>query len=213
MTVRRRRVTDGITADVQTTISLGRTATAEDARAFRAALKRAQQHASFDGRVRDAEAWYREVLDHTTASRPFPYASQEWYAEALLDAIALVRSSRNGPPASRDLALSTAVRVGYLAAEAVAKHEWPVVRIGVDRQRQVTAFAKAGGEATRQRYKPETLRRAVTDYRTRHPKHSVPAVAQALIATHGRPHEDADRDRAIKALAQRIRRLDRPRKK
>jgi hypothetical protein len=81
----------------------------------------------------------------------------------------------------------------------------------------VRAGAKEGGKRARATRRDEAARRdedlltAVQAERKKHPSHGRPAIAEALLSTHGRPIDHADpmdRKRAVAALTKRIERLE-----
>src|SRR6478735_8993838 len=164
MPIRKQIVTDGITSESQAVIS--GPLDIMDALAFAKEHNREWRlRRTFDGRVADLERLCRKDVDLWLASGQgaeppvVNYGTREWYARELLAAISEVREALTRE--NWQLAASTAVTVGALAAEAQAKHHWPVVRLGIKRTRdtqrsgrgrgkQLTKTARANDHKTRQ---------------------------------------------------------------
>ena len=163
------------------------------------------RRATFDGRIAELEQICRRDLP---PSGVIPTSeSRAWYAKEIVDAVGVVRLWLAQGQA--DIAAAEAVVVGMLAARAGARHHWPEVRRWSAHLETLRRGSQAGAQATRERAarRAAPLRAAVETCRRKHPGWSARAIAQALLATHGRKSGDPDKD--LDALATRIRRLDR----
>ena len=135
---------DDITATTRrVTYRMDRPLSAADRDALDAAMKRTIPSMSFEAQVRAIEPDLQREAEQTPAA----YGSRSYYARELLDQIAYVRfvrdeiKSRGGI----DAALAAAARVGFLLAECWAKHDWPVVDIGVRFRREQREKGRRGG--------------------------------------------------------------------
>jgi hypothetical protein len=197
MPVRRRTETDGVTAITHTTIDLTGTVGPVERAAVHAVLQNSLRLSNFNGRIGDLEANCQRMLSRVKA-RPVRYGSRGWYAEQILQAIKAVRWAIKREKA--DYAAACAVRVGALGAEAIARHDWPSTRIGlnVPKQRQK---ASAAGVRTRRNTNADgrqKFRAALDAYFHHHPQHSYQTAAQNLASFRG------SGPNATKNLAKRI---------
>jgi hypothetical protein len=145
---------------------------------------------TFDGRVAHLERLCRARRDAPESRR-------------ILIAIAEVRDALACGDWQR--AASDAVVVGALAGHADAR-VWPAVRgwlqfLTKQRARSVAGVATKRDERARE---DEVFLADVAAARSKHPGHSVRAIAGVLLRKHGR---SGDRDKALGALAKRIARL------
>ncbi len=135
---------DGITETREgRTFRLDKPLSAADRDALIAAMKRTIHNASFEAKTRALEP---ELRREVARSPMAAYGSRGYYAGELLEAIADVRRLRDlNSRGGIDTALAAAMRVGWLAAESYAKHQWKVVAIGI-KNRQVQAVkGRKGG--------------------------------------------------------------------
>lgn len=140
MPIYERIVTDGITSEIQTVI----TAPLDEA-ALIAYVTEHNRRATFDGFVGDLEATCRREPPGSEDERMSPvYGSRFWYAREILMAIGATRHWLKQGHA--DIATAEAVRVGALAAEAHATHDWPLVQLGIKNRQSTKKAARTRGK-------------------------------------------------------------------
>jgi hypothetical protein len=170
--IRRRIVTDGITAQAQVTFAeLDRPMSRAEAQQMVAALERAKINASFEVKIREIEPELREDLAQPSGR----YGSRRYYADVMLETIAKVRELRD--MGQTDAALAMAMRLGYLGAECLAK-EWPDLALGRAHHARQRDKARALNQAKRRGN--ADLLAAADAYRQTHPTLSEHALAARI---------------------------------
>ena len=148
--------------------------------AARALAADLEARSTFDGRVSELEQLCkrlrREKPEDPKAQPEVPeFGSQAWYAAEILLSMKIVRTALAGGDAER--AASEAVVVGALAAEAEARHHWPVVALGAKRLADVRRAGRARGQeiAARARREDQRTIELVSQYR------SAPTIGHTLV--------------------------------
>jgi hypothetical protein len=179
--IRKHVVTDGITSEIATTITPPMDTAALVAEVQEHNREEARR-STFDGCVEALERLCRKDFDKWRAAqlpvkawraiKPFPppiaitFGSREWYAQEILTVIEEVRHALACGEWQR--AASEAVVVGALAAEAQAKHRWPMVQFGIKHRHEKQLSGRGRGKAItkKARADDEKMRRLVSRYRT-----------------------------------------------
>ena len=149
MAIRKQVVTDGITSERRSLISEPLEEREVDAY-VREHNREWDRHSTFDGRVTHLEQQCRARFDAWCAtqvpgrSTALDFGSPEWYAREILWLIQDVRQALARGDSQR--AASDAVAIGVRAAEAEAKHVWPIVQLGLKRKRDTQRSGRARGE-------------------------------------------------------------------
>ncbi len=168
-------VTDGITSETRTLISAP--VEAADLTAF---VTENNQRATFDGRVAPLEHICRRTPGRRGHGKEPVFGSRAWYADEILLAISAVRHWLKTGHA--DVAAAEAMAVGALAAEAVARHHWPIVQLGIKNRKSTQAAGRERGKQTTRTAKE--LDRQILDtinrYKTSDERLTVRKLAQIL---------------------------------
>lgn len=180
MPIHERIVTDGITSRVETVISAPRTEDElrENKAALVAYMTECNRRMTFDGCVADLERVCRRDLPASNASPAI--GSRPWYAREITGAIDAARHwLKNGQP---DFAASEAVVVGMLAAEAEARHHWPIVQLGIKNRQSTQAAGRTRGKTIAEdaRLLSRQIRQTVSRYKASDDRLTIRKLAKDL---------------------------------